>query len=151
MRQHVRVRNYLQKITNYMYWFFSLLLLLSCVPTLQVSAATSPTPPNFLLTPLPTVQVEDGIIWAQVIVGDTVYATGCYHTVTDVAGAVGTVKRKNMLAYSLSTRKLASTFNHSLTGDNSSTSCHQNDRPASGLALAASSDGTKLFVGGSFT
>jgi hypothetical protein len=87
---------------------------------------------------LPTVQV-DGVVWAQVIVGDTVYATGQF-TAARPAGAPPGAKqtpRSNILAYNLRTGGLVTTWAPSLN--------------AQGLAITASSDGRKIIVAGDFT
>ena len=88
--------------------------------------------------PLPTVQ-QNGVIWAQVTVGNIVYAAGSF-TQTWPAGSTNTsandTARSNLLAYDITTGKLTS-FNFAL------------DQQA--LAIAASPDGTHLYVGGDFT
>ncbi|MBC7631895.1 MAG: delta-60 repeat domain-containing protein, partial [Flavobacterium sp.] len=87
---------------------------------------------------LPTVQI-DGVVWDQAIVGNTVYVAGEFTTARPAGAAPGvnTVPRANMLAYNLTTGVLingfAPTFN------------------AQVKSIAASPDGTKLYVGGNFT
>ncbi|MHA7223712.1 hypothetical protein ACX80S_15560 [Arthrobacter sp. RHLT1-20] len=108
-------------------------------------ADSSPVDPGNPATPvtvtadaLPTVQI-DGVVWQQAIIGDTVYAVGKFNTARPAGAAAGsqTASRKNILAFSLSTGKLITTFNASLN--------------AQGLAVAASPDGSRLYVGGDFT
>jgi hypothetical protein len=94
-------------------------------------------------TPLPTVQVN-GIVWAQVTVGNTVYATGRFTQARPAGvpvGGTGTVARNNLLAYDITTGKLISGFNFSLGGSGT----------VEGRSISASPDGTKLFVGGKFS
>jgi PKD repeat protein len=87
---------------------------------------------------LPTVQV-DGIVWKQVIVGDTVYVGGEFANARPAGAAPGTnlVPRTNLLAYNLATGVLDTSFHHTLNGNVTD--------------LAASPDGTRLYAVGSFT
>ena len=87
---------------------------------------------------LPTVQV-DGIVWKQVIVGDTVYVGGEFANARPAGAAPGTnlVPRTNLLAYDLATGVLDTSFDHTLNGNVTD--------------LAASPDGTRLYVVGNFT
>ncbi|MCB5274224.1 hypothetical protein BJG92_01754 [Arthrobacter sp. SO5] len=96
------------------------------------------TPVTVTADALPTVQI-DGVVWQQAIIGDTVYAVGKFNTARPAGAASGsqTTTRKNILAFSLSTGKLVTTFNASLN--------------AQGLTVAASPDGSRLYVGGDFT
>lgn len=113
-------------------------------PALADTLPASGVPATVSADPLPTVQV-DGIVWDQVLVGTTVYAVGSFSTARPAGvakGGAGTVTRKNILAYDITTGALDTSFVHSLTG--------ANDNRA-GQTVAASPDGTKLYVGGSFT
>jgi PKD repeat protein len=87
---------------------------------------------------LPTVQV-DGIVWKQVIVGNTVYVGGEFANARPAGAAPGTnlVPRTNLLAYNLTTGALITSFNHTLNGGVTD--------------MAASPDGTRLYVVGGFT
>lgn len=87
---------------------------------------------------LPTVQI-DGIVWKQVIVGNTVYVGGEFQNARPAGAAPGTnlVPRTNLLAYNLTTGALITSFNHTLNGNVSD--------------MAASPDGTRLYVVGGFT
>ena len=87
---------------------------------------------------LPTVQI-DGVVWQQAVIGDTVYAVGKFSAARPAGAPAGTqtTPRKNILAFSLSTGKLITTFTASLN--------------AQGLAVAASPDRKRLYVGGDFT
>ncbi|WP_374948018.1 PKD domain-containing protein [Agreia sp.] len=100
---------------------------------------TSPASPTTVSADaLPTVQI-DGVVWQQVIIGDTVYAAGKFGTARPAGSAPGvnTVVRSNILAYSLSTGNLITSFAPSLNGE--------------AFSIAASPDGSRIYVGGSFT
>ena len=88
--------------------------------------------------PLPTVQIN-GVVWAQVVVGNTVYATGQFTSARPAGAAAGTneTPRSNILAYDITTGALKTGFAPTLN--------------AQGLALAASPDGQTIYVGGDFT
>ncbi|MBX6388686.1 MAG: PKD domain-containing protein [Frankia sp.] len=96
------------------------------------------TPETVSADPLPTVQVN-GVVWAQVIVGDTVYATGSFTAARPAGSPPGTneTPRANLLAYSLTTGELITSFDHALNGQ--------------GRAITASPDGSRIYVGGDFT
>ncbi|GAB2504797.1 hypothetical protein GCM10027063_50060 [Promicromonospora xylanilytica] len=87
---------------------------------------------------LPTVQI-DGIVWQQVIVGNTVYVGGEFQNARPAGAAPGTnlVPRTHLLAYNLTTGELIASFNHTLNGNVTD--------------LAASPDGTRLYAVGNFT
>ena len=93
------------------------------------------TPPTVSSDPLPTVQIN-GVVWDQVIVGNRVYVTGRVHQARPAGAAAGTneTPRSNILAYDLTTGELITTWAPSLN--------------AQGLAIAASADGSRIFVGG---
>ena len=95
--------------------------------------ATMPTADS-----LPTVQV-DGVVWSQQIIGNTVYVGGQFTNARPAGAAPGTslTARSNMLSYNLTTGALNTGFN-----------------PAPNqqiYAMAASPDGTRLYVAGMFT
>ncbi|MFI7589617.1 PKD domain-containing protein [Spongisporangium articulatum] len=87
---------------------------------------------------LPTVQVN-GVVWAQVIVGSTVYVTGEFTSARPAGSSAGTneTPRSNILAYNIDTGALISSWAPTLN--------------AQGLAIAASADGKTIYVGGEFT
>jgi PKD repeat protein len=103
-----------------------------------VTAETAVDPPTVSADALPTVQI-DGIVWKQVIVGNTVYVGGEFANARPAGAAPGTnlVPRTNLLAYNLTTGELITSFNHVLNG--------------SVTDLAASPDGTRLYAVGGFT
>ncbi len=120
-------------------------LILACTGLLAAAwparADTRPpagVPATVSADPLPTVQIN-GVVWSQVTVGNTVYATGNFTTARPAGSPPGSnqVSRKYLLAYSLSTGQLITAFNHSLN--------------AQGVTITASSNGSRVYVGGDFT
>jgi PKD repeat protein len=111
-------------------------------PTIADSAPVDPanpaTPPTVTADGLPTVQV-DGVVWAQVVVGDFVYVAGNFRTARPAGAAPGTntLPRNYVLAYRLSTGVLVPDWAPSLN--------------AQAVSITASPDGTRIYVGGSFT
>jgi hypothetical protein len=80
------------------------------------------------------------VVWSQVIVGNTVFATGSFSKARPPGTAVGSpseVAASNIFAYNLTTGTPVSAFNHSLN--------------AQGLVVASSPDGSRVYVGGDFT
>jgi hypothetical protein len=104
--------------------------------TLQ-NHAPSQAPATVSADSLPTVQVT-GIVWAQTIVGNTVYATGNFTKARPAGAAAGVneVTRTHLLAYDITTGQLLP-FNHTLNGE--------------GRAIAVTPDGKRIYVGGNFT
>jgi hypothetical protein len=107
----------------------------------RARADTAPptgTPATVSDDSLPTVQIN-GVVWSQVVVGNTVYATGSFTSARPAGSRLGTneTPRGNLLAYDLTTGNLITSFNHSLN--------------AQGRAIIASPDGSKVYVGGEFT
>lgn len=106
----------------------------------QANAAVGPVMDRRDVTAdsLPTVQIN-GVVWRQQVVGNTVYAGGEFTSARPAGAAPGTneVPRSNLLAYDLQTGVLKSGFAPTFN--------------AKVRALAVSPDGTKLYVGGSFT
>lgn len=95
------------------------------------------TPVTVAADGLPTAQIN-GVAWTQLIIGNTVYVGGNFTEARPSGAAPGTggVTRNNILAYDLTTGQLLP-FAPSLNGEVT--------------ALAASPDGSRLYVGGSFT
>lgn len=111
------------------------------IGTGAASADTAPpstsTPKTVAADALPTVQIN-GVVWAQVIVGNTVYVGGEFTRARPAGSAAGVneVTRNNMLAYNLTTGVMTS-FNPNVN--------------AAVRSLAVSKDGTRVFAGGNFT
>jgi hypothetical protein len=117
-------------------------LLLVAGPTQPAVAAPAPVaaPTAAMVTTdsLPTTQI-DGVVWSQTVVGRRVFAGGNFAHARPAGAAPGTdlTARGNLLAYNLATGQLDTSFAPSLN--------------AQVRAVAASPDGSRLYVGGSFT
>ena len=110
-------------------------------PAAPAGADTAPAPgvpETVTATGLPTVQIN-GVVWAQVIVGNTVYVTGQFSQARPAGSAAGVnqTPRSNILAYNLTTGNLITTWAPTLNGQ--------------GLSIAASANGQTIYVGGTFT
>jgi hypothetical protein len=116
-------------------------LVAGALPAQADSAPADPvdpaTPPTVTADALPTVQI-DGVGLTQLVVGTTVYVGGTFTTArpAGAAAGVGTKPRSNVLAYDLLTGKLKS-FQPKVNG--------------TVQAIAASADGKRIYLGGSFT
>lgn len=105
----------------------------------QAAADTAPvtgTPATVSSDPLPTVQV-DGVVWSQAVAGNTVFAGGKWDTVRPAGAAAGvsTIAQPNLVAYDIRTGvRVAST--PAVDGQIK--------------AVAASSDGSTIYIGGDF-
>ncbi|GAA4359798.1 PKD domain-containing protein [Angustibacter luteus] len=114
---------------------------LVALPAGAAHADTTPpagTVPTVSADALPTVQVN-GVVWSQVIVGNTVYAGGSFTSARPAGSPAGTneTPRNNLLAYNLQTGALITSFAPNL------------NRQV--LTVAASPDGSRIYVGGDFT
>ncbi|KQZ90331.1 hypothetical protein ASD62_14575 [Phycicoccus sp. Root563] len=88
---------------------------------------------------LPTWQIN-GVVWSQAIVGNTVYVTGSFTKARPpgvAVGGVGEVDALNIFAYDITTGNRVASFDHALN--------------AQGMVVRASSDGSRIIVGGDFT
>ena len=87
---------------------------------------------------LPTVQV-DGVVWSQVIVGNTVYVGGSFANARPAGAAPRTslTPRANVLSYNITTGALNTGFSHSTNG--------------AVQVVAKSPDGSRVYIGGDFT
>ncbi|MDT0156342.1 PKD domain-containing protein [Microbacterium sp. ARD32] len=87
---------------------------------------------------LPTVQIDSGVVWTQVMHGNVVYAGGSFSQTRPAGAAPGTnlTPRSNLLAYDVRTGNLLP-FDPQVNG--------------TVKALALSPDGNTLYVGGTFT
>ncbi len=99
---------------------------------------TRPRPSPCRQTQLPTTQ-NDGVVWAQAIVGNTVYAGGSFANARPAGAAAGTnlTPRANMLSYDITTGNLNTSF--------------APNPNAQVEAVAASPDGSRVYSGGDFT
>lgn len=88
--------------------------------------------------PLPTVQIDDGYIWAQTTVGNIVYAVGSFSNARPAGAAAGTnlTPRSNILAFDITTGDLITSFAPSTNGPIKS--------------VTPSPDGSRIYIGGSF-
>lgn len=86
---------------------------------------------------LPTVQIDSGVVWAQATIGTTVYAVGSFKNARAPLAAPGTqlTPRSNILAYDITTGQLLP-FAPQVNGVIRS--------------IAASPDGSRIYIGGSF-
>lgn len=116
------------------------------VPATEAAAATtdSTTPPlqdnpstGVTAAPLPTAQIN-GIAWDQEIVGNTVYVAGEFTSARPAGAALGTSEspRQNLMSYNLTTGVMTS-WAPSVNGRI--------------RVIKASPDGTRIYIGGSFT
>ncbi|MFE4469864.1 PKD domain-containing protein [Leifsonia sp. NPDC056824] len=96
------------------------------------------TPPTVDGSSLPTAQM-DGVAWSQAVVGNTVYVGGKFTAARPSGSPAGsnTTPRSNFLAYDITTGVLNTSINVSLN--------------AQALAVAASPDGSRIYLGGDFT
>ena len=112
---------------------------LAAAPNAQADTApVAPEPATVSNDALPTVQV-DGVVWSQVVIGNTVYVGGNFQTARPAGAAPGvnTTPRAYILAYDITTGVLVNSFAPSFNGQVHS--------------LAASPDGTRLYAAGDFT
>jgi len=103
------------------------------------TAPDSGTPATVSADALPTWQIN-GVVWSQVLVGNTVYATGSFTRARPpgvAAGGAGEVTANNIFAFDVTTGNRVSSFSHSLN--------------AQGRVITASADKTTIYVGGDFT
>ena len=111
-------------------------------PTSAALADTAPasgTPSTVSADALPTWQVN-GVVWQQAVVGNTVYAVGSFTKARPPGvgvGGAGEIDAANIFAYDLTTGDRVASFSHQLNGQ--------------ALAVTASPDGKKLYIGGDFT
>ncbi|MEQ4518932.1 PKD domain-containing protein [Pseudarthrobacter sp. B907] len=110
----------------------------SAADTAPADPASPSTPVTVSADALPTAQIN-GVAWTQLVIGNTVYVGGDFSLARPAGAPAGTgeVARNNILAYNLTTGELLNSFTPSFN--------------AEVTALAASPDGSRLYVGGSFT
>ena len=110
----------------------------------RAEAAAGPAPiedrvANVTADHLPTVQLDSGLVWTQDMIGTTVYAGGRFANTRPPDATVGTnlTARSNLLAYDIRTGDLIPGFAPAVNGEVK--------------VVKASPDGTRLYVGGSFS
>lgn len=96
------------------------------------------TPVTVTADSLPTAQ-HDGVAWQSTVIGNTVYVVGQFSNARPYGAAPGTqlTARPNILAFDITTGRLITGFAPVLN--------------AQALAVAASPDGSRLYIGGDFT
>ena len=119
---------------------------LTVIPAASAAADTAPqevttpaTPPTVSADVLPTWQVN-GVVWSQVVVGNTVFATGAFSTARPpgvAVGGAGEIAVGNFIAYDITTGERIAKYDHTFN--------------AQGMVVSASPDGTRVYVGGEFT
>ncbi|MFJ4172663.1 LamG-like jellyroll fold domain-containing protein [Microbacterium sp. NPDC089696] len=110
------------------------------VPTVAVAdtAPASGVPETVTADALPTVQI-DGVVYAQEVVGNTVYVGGSFAKARPAGSPAGTneTPRANLLAYDLTTGALISSWNPGANG--------------TVLDIKKSADGSRIYVAGAFS
>ncbi len=88
---------------------------------------------------LPTVQIDNGVVWSQVVIGNTVYAGGSFANTRPSGAAAGTnlTPRANLLSFDITTGNLITSFAPQLDGQV--------------RAVVKSPDGSRIYVGGDFS
>jgi PKD repeat protein len=124
-------------------WGLALGAPLSVADTVPTPGAGTPAgttdPATVSADALPTWQIN-GVVWAQVVVGNTVYATGSFTKARPPGAASGSpseIPVGNLIAYDITTGQRISSFSHTLN--------------AQGMAIEKSADGSRIYVGGDFT
>ncbi len=114
--------------------------LVATAPAAQADTAPAQgVPETVSADALPTWQVT-GVVWSQVVVGTTVYATGSFTRARPPGmwqGGPTEIAVGNLIAYDITTGERIASFDHTLD--------------AQGLAVTASPDGRRVYVGGDFT
>ena len=103
-----------------------------------VSPVVNPLVNQVTADALPTVQI-DGVVWSQTMIGNTVFAGGQFTKARPAGAAAGanTTTRNNLLSFDVTTGVLNQSFAPTLN--------------SSVKVVAASPDGSRLYVGGNFT
>ena len=113
---------------------------IASAPAAQADTAPDDgTPATVSADGLPTWQVN-GVVWSQAIAGNTVFAGGKFTAARPpgvAVGGAGSVAANNFFAYDITTGNRVAAFSHSMNGQV--------------LAVNASPDGSRVYVGGDFT
>ena len=109
-----------------------------CQRFAPLDPADPKTPVTVTADSLPTAQ-HDGVAWQAAVIGNTVYVAGQFSNARPFGAAPGTqlTARRNILAFDITTGRLITGFAPVLN--------------AQALAVAASPDGSRLYIGGDFT
>lgn len=109
----------------------------AAVPTAQ-APLLQPDESVVTADPLPTVQIDSGYVWAQTVIGNTVYSAGSFSNARAALANPGTnlTPRSNILAFDITTGALLP-FAPQVNGVIK--------------AVAASPDGSRIYIGGSFS
>lgn len=104
----------------------------------DISRVANPAPSVVTADALPTTQI-DGVAWSQAVVGNTVFVGGRFANARPAGAAPGTnlTARANLLAYDITTGNLVTSWAPST------------DKQV--LTVAASPDGSRIYIGGEFT
>ncbi len=112
-------------------------LLIGSAPPAKAWPAEIPHPETVSADGLPTVQIN-GVVWAQALVGDTVYVGGNFTQARPAGtGSGSNIPRANILAYDVVTGELISSFAPNAN--------------AQVRSITPSTDGSRIYVAGDFT
>ncbi|MGH1523721.1 PKD domain-containing protein [Leifsonia sp. L25] len=106
--------------------------------TMPSNPSNPATPPTVGATALPTTQM-DGVAWDQWVVGNNVYVAGKFNNARPAGSPAGSnnTTRSNFLVYDITNGLLNAGINIPLN--------------AQALAVAATPDGSRVYIGGDFT
>lgn len=109
------------------------------LPTESASADTPGQPNTVTADVLPTWQIN-GVVWSQVVAGNTVYVTGSFTKARPpgvAVGGPGEIDANNVFAFDITTGNPVPNFSHSFD--------------AQGLVVRVTPDGKTVYFGGDFT
>jgi PKD repeat protein len=109
------------------------------LPAQSASADTPGQPDTVTADVLPTWQIN-GVVWSQVVAGNTVYVTGSFTKARPpgvAVGGPGEIDANNVFAFDITTGNPVPNFSHSFDGQ--------------GLVARATPDGKTVYFGGDFT
>lgn len=109
------------------------------LPAQSASAETPGQPETVTADVLPTWQIN-GVVWSQVVAGNTVYVTGSFTKARPpgvAVGGAGEIDANNVFAFDITTGNPVPNFSHSFDGQ--------------GLVVRVTPDGKTVYFGGDFT
>lgn len=112
---------------------------LIALPAESASAETPGQPDTVTADVLPTWQIN-GVVWSQVVAGNTVYVTGSFTKARPpgvAVGGPGEIDANNVFAFDITTGNPVPNFSHSFDGQ--------------GLVVRVTPDGKTVYFGGDFT